>query len=98
MIKTIDIEAIESRVLYKYLSSAITPRPIALVSTIDVDGNKNLSPFSFFNVFSINPPILDFSPVRRVRDNSSKNTLDNLHQIKECVIALVTEEIAQQFS
>ena len=98
MIKTIDIEAIESRVLYKYLSSAITPRPIALVSTIDVDGNKNLSPFSFFNVFSINPPILVFSPVRRVRDNSSKNTLDNLHQIKECVIALVTEEIAQQVS
>ena len=98
MIKTIDVESTESRELYKYLSNAITPRPIALVSTIDAEGNKNLSPFSFFNVFSITPPILVFSPVRRVRNNSSKDTLDNLHQIKECVIALVTEEIGQQVS
>ena len=98
MIKTIDIESTQSKIIYNYLSSAITPRPIALVSTIDIKGNKNLSPFSFFNVFSVNPPILVFSPVRRVRDNSSKNTLDNLHQIKECVIALVTEEIVQQVS
>ena len=98
MIKTIDIASTESRDLYKYLSNTITPRPIALVSTIDSEGNKNLSPFSFFNVFSINPPILVFSPVRKVRNNSSKDTLDNLHQIKECVIALVTEEIGQQVS
>ena len=98
MIKTIDIESTETRELYKYLSNSITPRPIALVSTIDAKGNKNLSPFSFFNVFSITPPILVFSPVRRVRNNSSKDTLDNLHQIKECVIALVTEEIGQQVS
>ena len=98
MIKTIDIASTESRDLYKYLSNTITPRPIALVSTIDTKGNKNLSPFSFFNVFSINPPILIFSPVRRVRNNSSKDTLDNLHQIKECVIALVTEKIGQQVS
>ncbi len=98
MIKTIDIASTESRDLYKYLSNTITPRPIALVSTIDAKGNKNLSPFSFFNVFSINPPILVFSPVRRVRNNSSKDTLDNLHQIKECVIALVTEKIGQQVS
>ena len=81
MIKTIDIESTQSKIIYNYLSSAITPRPIALVSTIDIKGNKNLSPFSFFNVFSVNPPVLVFSPVRRVRDNSSKNTLDNLHQI-----------------
>ena len=98
MIKTIDIESTESKVLYKYLSSAITPRPIALVSTIDYEGGKNLSPFSFFNVFSITPPILVFSPVRRMRNNSSKDTLDNLREIKECVIALVTEEIVQQVS
>ena len=98
MIKTIDIESTQSKKIYNYLSSAITPRPIALVSTIDTKGNKNLSPFSFFNVFSINPPILVFSPVRRVKDNSSKNTLDNLHHIKECVIALVTEDIVQQVS
>ena len=98
MIKTIDVQSGENAKLYQYLSSAITPRPIALVSTIDEDGNKNLSPFSFFNVFSINPPILAFSPVRRVRNNTSKHTLNNVKKIKECAIALVTEEIAQQVS
>lgn len=98
MIKTIDISSGETAGLYKFLSSAITPRPIAFVSTIDSKGNKNLSPFSFFNVFSINPPILVFSPVRRVSNNTSKHTLDNLHQVKECVISLVTEEIVQQVS
>jgi len=98
MIKTIDIQAGETIGLYQYLSAAITPRPIAFVSTVDQDGNKNLSPFSFFNVFSINPPVLVFSPVRRVRDNSLKHTLNNVTQTKECVIALVTEEITQQVS
>tara|TARA_B100001142_G_C14291287_1_gene639047 strand:- start:832 stop:1671 length:840 start_codon:yes stop_codon:yes gene_type:complete len=98
MIKTIDVQSGETAKLYQYLSSAITPRPIALVSTIDEDGNKNLSPFSFFNVFSINPPILAFSPVRRVRNNTSKHTLNNVKKINECAIALVTEEIAQQVS
>ena len=98
MIKTIDIKLGETAGLYQYLSAAITPRPIAFVSTIDKSGNKNLSPFSFFNVFSINPPILVFSPVRRVRNNTSKHTLDNVLQLKECVISLVTEDIAQQVS
>jgi len=98
MIKTIDVAAGDTANLYQYLSAAVTPRPIAFVSTIDSKGNKNLSPFSFFNVFSINPPILVFSPVRRVRNNTSKHTLDNLHQVKECVISLVTEEIVQQVS
>ena len=98
MIKTIDITSGETAGIYQYLTSAVTPRPIAFVSTIDSEGNKNLSPFSFFNVFSVNPPILVFSPVRRVRNNTSKHTLDNLHQVKECVISLVTEEIAQQVS
>ena len=98
MIKTIDIKSGETAGLYQYLSAAVTPRPIAFVSTIDSEGNENLSPFSFFNVFSINPPILVFSPVRRVRNNTSKHTLDNVHQVKECVISLVTEEIAQQVS
>ena len=98
MIKTIDVKSGETDGLYQYLSAAITPRPIAFVSTIDANGNKNLSPFSFFNVFSINPPILIFSPVRRVRNNTSKHTLDNVHQIKECVISLVTKEIGQQVS
>ena len=98
MIKTIDVKSGETAGLYQYLSAAVTPRPIAFVSTIDVEGNKNLSPFSFFNVFSVNPPILVFSPVRRVRNNTSKHTLDNVHEVKECVISLVTEEIAQQVS
>ena len=98
MIKTIDIKSGETAGLYQYLSAAVTPRPIAFVSTIDSEGNENLSPFSFFNVFSVNPPILVFSPVRRVRNNTSKHTLDNVHQVKECVISLVTEEIAQQVS
>ena len=98
MIKTLDITAGETTNLYQYLSAAVTPRPIAFVSSIDSKGNKNLSPFSFFNVFSIKPPILVFSPVRRVRNNTSKHTLENLHQVKECVISLVTQEIAQQVS
>jgi len=98
MIKTIDVKSGETAGLYQYLSAAVTPRPIAFVSTIDKDGNKNLSPFSFFNVFSVNPPILVFSPVRRVRNNTSKHTLENVHQVKECVISLVNEDIAQQVS
>ena len=98
MIKTVDIQTSETREIYKYLSDAITPRPIAFVSTIDSKGNKNLSPFSFFNVFSINPPILVFSPVKRVRDNSSKDTLDNILETKECVISLVTKDMVQQVS
>ena len=98
MIKTIDVKSGETAGLYQYLSAAITPRPIAFVSTIDKSGNKNLSPFSFFNVFSVNPPILVFSPVRRMRNNTSKHTLDNVLQLKECVISLVTEDIAQQAS
>tara|TARA_B100001758_G_C18386638_1_gene600511 strand:+ start:1092 stop:1931 length:840 start_codon:yes stop_codon:yes gene_type:complete len=98
MIKTIDITSGETENLYKYLSAAVTPRPIAFVSTIDSKGNKNLSPFSFFNIFSIKPPILVFSPVRRTRNNTSKHTLDNLYQIKECVISLVSKEMVQQVS
>ena len=96
--KEIDVNAISTNELYKYLTSSITPRPIALVSSIDSDGNSNLSPFSFFNVFSIKPPILIFSPVNRVKDNTKKDTLNNISQVKECVIALVNQKIAQQVS
>ena len=98
MIKTLDITKGETEGLYKFLTAAVAPRPIAFVSTVDKNGNKNLSPFSFFNAFSVNPPILVFSPVRRMRNNTSKHTLDNIHQVKECVISLVSEEIAQQVS
>ena len=98
MIKTINISKAEKRNLYNYLSAAITPRPIAFVSTIDNNGNRNLSPFSFFNVFSINPPIVIFSPVTSIRGGTNKHTLDNILQNKECVIALVNEKIGQQMS
>jgi len=96
--KEIDIKSISTKNLYQILTSAITPRPIALVSTIDNNGTSNLSPYSFFNVFSINPPILIFSPVNRVRDNTKKDTLHNINDIKECVVGLVSENIAQQIS
>ena len=98
MIKTIDIKKTKTGEIYKYLSNTITPRPIAFVSSIDKKGNKNLSPFSFFNVFSVDPPILVFAPVKRVKDNTSKDTLQNVERIKECVVALVSEEMVQQVS
>ena len=98
MITSIDAKSTKSKDLYRYLSDAITPRPIAFVSSVDKEGNKNLSPFSFFNVFSIDPPVLVFSPVKRTRDNTNKDTLENVKEINECVISLVTEEIAQQVS
>jgi len=80
------------------LTGAVGPRPIALASTIDEDGNPNLSPFSFFNAFGSNPPILIFSPARRGRDNTTKHTYDNLKQIDEVVINVVTYSMVQQIS
>ncbi len=84
--------------LHGYLLSAVAPRPIAFASTIDADGNPNLSPFSFFNVFSANPPILIFSPARRVRNNTTKHTLENAELTKEVVINVVNYDIVQQMS
>lgn len=84
--------------LHGYLLSAVSPRPIAFASTMDKDGNVNLSPFSFFNVFSANPPILIFSPARRVRDNTTKHTLENVLKTKEVVINIVNFEMVQQMS
>lgn len=84
--------------LHGYLLSAVAPRPIAFASTIDADGNPNLSPFSYFNVFSTNPPILIFSPARRVRDNTVKHTLENVEATKEVVINVVNYDIVQQMS
>ena len=72
--------------LHQYLLGAVGPRPIALASTLDQYGNPNLSPFSFFNVFSANPPIAIFSPARRVRNNTTKHTLENVLDNKEVVI------------
>ena len=84
--------------LQGYLQGAVAPRPIAFASTIDENGNPNLSPFSFFNVFSANPPILIFSPARRVRDNTIKHTLINAHSTKEVVINVVNYDMVQQMS
>lgn len=84
--------------LHGYLLGAVGPRPIAFASTVDTDGNPNLSPFSFFNVFSANPPVLIFSPARRVRDNTTKHTLENVIEVAEVVINIVDYKIVQQMS
>lgn len=81
-----------------YLQHAIAPRPICFASTIDKAGNVNLSPYSFFNLFSSNPPIVVFSPARRVRDNTTKHTLQNIVEIPEVVINIVDYGMVQQMS
>ncbi len=84
--------------LHGYLLGAVGPRPIAFASTVDSNGRPNLSPFSFFNVFSANPPILIFSPARRVRNNTTKHTLENVLATKEVVINVVNYDMVQQMS
>jgi len=81
-----------------WLQHAIGPRPICFASTMDKDGNINLSPFSFFNMFSTQPPIVVFSPSRRVRDNSNKHSLENVLQVPEVVINIVDDEMVEQAS
>lgn len=95
---TIDPKSIETAKLQGYLQSSVGPRPIAFASTMDAKGNPNVSPFSFFNVFSANPPILIFSPARRVRDNSIKHTLINAEATREVVINVVNYDMVQQIS
>ncbi|MBT3742038.1 MAG: flavin reductase family protein [Polaribacter sp.] len=95
---SINPKEISTGKLHGYLLGAIAPRPIAFASTIDADGNPNLSPFSFFNVFGSNPPVLIFSPARRVRDNTTKHTLENSLATKEVVINVVNYDIVQQMS
>jgi flavin reductase (DIM6/NTAB) family NADH-FMN oxidoreductase RutF len=80
------------------MQGLIVPRPIALASTIDKDGNVNLSPFSFFNMVSTRPPILVFSPSRRVRDNTTKHTLENIQEVPEVVINIVNYNMVEQVS
>lgn len=81
-----------------YLQHAVAPRPVCFASTIDKAGNVNLSPFSFFNLFSSNPPIVVFSPARRVRDNTTKHTLQNVEEVPEVVINIVDYNMVQQTS
>lgn len=95
---TIDPKEVSVPVMHSYLLGAVIPRPIAFASTIDKDGNVNLSPFSFFNVFSANPPIMVFSPARRGRDNTTKHTYENVLEVPEVVINIVNHSIVQQAS
>ena len=97
-LKSIDPKEIETKELHSILLSSIAPRPIAFASTIDLKGNVNLSPFSYFNVFSSNPPILIFSPSRRVRDNTTKHTLENVLETMQVVINVVNYSIVNQMS
>ncbi|QNK63001.1 flavin reductase family protein [Pedobacter sp. PAMC26386] len=94
-VKTSDLSPAQ---LQNYLQYAVAPRPICFATTIDKEGNINLSPFSFFNMFSTNPPMCIFSPARRVRDNTTKHTLENVLEVKECVINIVNYPMVQQMS
>tara|TARA_B100000795_G_scaffold257665_2_gene231097 strand:+ start:225 stop:1085 length:861 start_codon:yes stop_codon:yes gene_type:complete len=95
---SINPKEISTGKLHGYLLGAVAPRPIAFASTIDENGNSNLSPFSFFNVFGSNPPTMIFSPARRVRGNTTKHTLQNIEKIKEVVINVVNYDIVHQMS
>ena len=96
--KTINPKDLSTPELQALLQGGIAPRPIAFASTISLAGEVNLSPFSFFNLFSANPPILVFSPSRRVRDNSTKHSLDNVLEVPEVVIHVVGHDLVEQMS
>ena len=95
---TLDPKETATAKLHGMMLSVVAPRPIAFASTINEDGTPNLSPFSFFNVFSANPPIAIFSPARRVRDNTTKHTLENAKRTGEVVINIVNHAIVEQMS
>ena len=94
----IDLKDLKPADKQYYLQHVIGPRPICFASTIDKEGNVNLSPFSFFNLFSSNPPVVIFSPARRVRDNTTKHTLENVKEVPEVVINMVTYDMVHQAS
>lgn len=94
----VDLSKLSAPEAQNFLQHAIAPRPICFASTIDKQGNVNLSPFSFFNLFSTKPPIVIFSPSRRVRDNTTKHTLQNVLEVPEVVINIVDEAMVQQAS
>lgn len=94
----LDSQQLKPAELQHYLQHCIAPRPICFASTISKSGQVNLSPFSFFNLFSSNPPVVVFSPARRVRDNTTKHTLQNVEEVPEVVINIVTYDMVQQTS
>ena len=98
MIRSIHLKDISTIEAQHFLQHAIAPRPICFASTIDNEGKVNLSPFSFFNLFSTNPPIVVFSPARRLRNNTTKHTLENVRQVPEVVINIVDYAMIQQVS
>ena len=95
---SIDPNEITTAKLHAYLLGAVAPRPIAFASTVDSEGQVNLAPFSFFNVFSAKPPILIFSPARRGRDNTTKHSYENVMQVREVVINIVSFDMVHQVS
>lgn len=96
--RTINPKEVPVNLFHSYLLGAVTPRPIAFASTVDKQGNINLSPFSFFNCFGANPPLLIFSPARRGRDNTTKHTYENVLEVPEVVINIVNYSMVQQAS
>ena len=94
----IDPKEIKTSLFHSYMLAAIAPRPIAFASTVDKEGRPNLAPFSFFNAFGSNPPVIVFSPSRRVRDNTIKHTLENIYETKEVVINVVNYAMVRQTS
>jgi flavin reductase (DIM6/NTAB) family NADH-FMN oxidoreductase RutF len=95
---TFNLDELKTAERQYYLQHIVAPRPICFASTIDKEGNVNLSPFSFFNLFSSHPPIVIFSPARRVRDNTTKHTLQNVMEVPEVVINIVDYDMVQQVS
>ena len=95
---SLDPKALAIPVLQKYLQNAVAPRPICFASTVSKDGEPNLAPFSFFNIFSSNPPIAVFSPAYSGRTGAAKDTLHNVHDVPECVINVVNYDMVQQTS
>lgn len=98
MYKTILLKDIKVAEVQKFLNYAVAPRPICFASTMDSKGNVNLSPFSYFNLFSVNPPVIVFSPSRKVRDNTTKHTFENLLEVPEVAVNIVTYNMVQQVS
>jgi flavin reductase (DIM6/NTAB) family NADH-FMN oxidoreductase RutF len=94
----LDLKELKPSEKQYYLQHVVAPRPICFASTMDKAGNVNLSPFSFFNLFSTNPPIVVFSPGRRIRDNTTKHTLENVKEVPEVVINIVTYDMVHQVS
>jgi len=97
-LKTLKISDLTPAETQAYLNAAIAPRPICFASTVDTDGNINLSPFSYFNIFSVNPPVCVFSPSRRVTNGTTKHTLQNITEVPEVVINIVNYDMVQQTS